>query len=41
VHYTADGSPVLYSENVHNSDVIHFHVVRRRARASVGAAGGR
>jgi GntR family transcriptional regulator len=29
-HYTANGSPVLYSENVHNSDVIQFHVQRRR-----------
>ncbi|HEV3485719.1 MAG TPA: UTRA domain-containing protein, partial [Vicinamibacterales bacterium] len=32
-HHTPDGVPVLYSENVHNSDVIHFRVVRhRRAR---------
>jgi len=31
-HYTADGTPVLYSTNVHNSDVIHFHLVRRRLR---------
>ena len=29
-HYTADGRPVLYSENVHNSNVIQFHVQRRR-----------
>lgn len=33
-HYTAEGTPVLYSENVHNSDVIHFHVQRRRHRPS-------
>ncbi|MDQ3870250.1 MAG: GntR family transcriptional regulator [Chloroflexota bacterium] len=33
-HYTADGSSVLYSESVHNSDVIHFHVVRRRGRTT-------
>lgn len=31
-HYMADGTPVLYSENVHNSDVIHFHVQRRRLK---------
>jgi GntR family transcriptional regulator len=31
-HYTAQGEAVLYSENVHNSDVIHFHVQRRRSR---------
>ena len=29
-HYTADGRPVLYSENIHNSNVIQFHVQRRR-----------
>jgi GntR family transcriptional regulator len=29
-HYTANGTPVLYSENVHNSNVIQFHVQRRR-----------
>lgn len=31
-HYAVDGRAVLYSENVHNSDVIRFHVQRRRAR---------
>lgn len=31
-HYGVDGRAVLYSENVHNSDVIRFHVQRRRAR---------
>ena len=31
-HYTPEGLPVLYSENVHNSDVIKFHVMRHRAR---------
>lgn len=31
-HYTADGTPVLYSSNVHDSDVIRFHLVRRRLR---------
>lgn len=31
-HYAVDGRPVLYSENVHNSDVIRFHVQRRRPR---------
>jgi GntR family transcriptional regulator len=29
-HFTADGTPVLYSENVHNSNVIQFHVQRRQ-----------
>lgn len=33
-HYTANGLPVLYSENVHNSDVIQFHVQRRRPQPS-------
>lgn len=32
-HYAVDGIPFLYSENVHNSDVIRFHIQRRRARA--------
>jgi len=36
-HYAVDGKPVLYSENVHNSDVIRFHVQRRRARPGVVA----
>jgi GntR family transcriptional regulator len=31
-HYGPDGAEVLYSDNLHNSDVMHFHVVRRRAR---------
>ena len=31
-HFGHDGAEVLYSDNVHNSDVMHFHVVRRRAR---------
>lgn len=31
-HYTPNGEPVLYSENVHNSDVMRFHVQRRRIR---------
>jgi GntR family transcriptional regulator len=29
-HSTANGQPVLYSENVHNSEVMQFHVLRRR-----------
>jgi GntR family transcriptional regulator len=29
-HYTTHGEPVLYSENLHNSEVIGFHVQRRR-----------
>jgi len=36
-HYAVDGRPVLYSENVHNSEVIRFHVQRRRARPGVVA----
>jgi GntR family transcriptional regulator len=40
-HYTPDGSAVLYSENVHNSDVMHFHVVRRRGRLDHLAGEGR
>lgn len=32
IHYTPDGTPVLYSESLHNGDVIHFHVLRRRTR---------
>jgi GntR family transcriptional regulator len=31
-HYGPDGAEVLYSDNLHNSEVMHFHVVRRRAR---------
>jgi DNA-binding GntR family transcriptional regulator len=31
-HYGPDGAEVLYSDNLHNSDVMRFHVVRRRAR---------
>src|ERR1700687_799593 len=31
-HYGPDGAHVLYSDNLHNSAVMHFHVVRRRAR---------
>lgn len=34
-HYAVDGRPVLYSENVHNGDVIRFHVQRRRARPTI------
>lgn len=36
-HYAVDGRPVLYSVNVHNSEVIRFHVQRRRARPGVVA----
>lgn len=32
-HYAVDGGPVLYSENIHNSDVIRFHVQRSRPRS--------
>lgn len=32
IHFLADGRPVLYSENLHNSEVFHFHVRRQRAR---------
>src|SRR5207247_11337152 len=31
-HYGMDGTEILYSDNLHNSNVMHFHVVRRRAR---------
>jgi GntR family transcriptional regulator len=31
-HFGPDGAEVLYSENLHNSELMHFHVVRRRAR---------
>jgi GntR family transcriptional regulator len=31
-HFGPDGAEVLYSDNLHNSDLMHFHVVRRRAR---------
>jgi GntR family transcriptional regulator len=31
-HYGMDGTEILYSDNLHNSDVMHFHVVRRRPR---------
>lgn len=34
-HYAVDGRSVLYSENVHNSDVIRFHVQRRRVRSGM------
>jgi GntR family transcriptional regulator len=40
-HYSPDGSAVLYSENVHNGDVIHFHVVRRRGRSDPLTSEGR
>ena len=32
-HFGPDGAEVLYSENLHNSELMHFHVVRRRARS--------
>ena len=31
-HFGPDGAEILYSDNLHNSDMMHFHVVRRRAR---------
>lgn len=31
-HYGRDGAPLLYSDNLHRSDVVRFHVVRRRSR---------
>ena len=31
-HYGMDGTEILYSDNLHNSNVMHFHVVRRRPR---------
>jgi DNA-binding GntR family transcriptional regulator len=31
-HYGMDGAEILYSDNLHNSKVMHFHVVRRRPR---------
>jgi GntR family transcriptional regulator len=31
-HYGPDGAEILYSDNLHNSELMHFHVVRRRAR---------
>ena len=30
-HFGPDGAEILYSDNLHNSDLMHFHVVRRRA----------
>ena len=30
--YGMDGAEILYSDNLHNSNVMHFHVVRRRPR---------
>lgn len=38
-HYSAEGMPILYSENIHNSDVIRFHVVRRRTHEGEGSEG--
>jgi GntR family transcriptional regulator len=29
-HYGKDGTPILYSVNVHRSDLVRFHVVRKR-----------
>ena len=31
-HYGMDGAEILYSDNLHNNEVMHFHVVRRRPR---------
>ena len=31
-HFGPDGAEILYSDNLHNSELMHFHVVRRRAR---------
>lgn len=31
-HLDPGGTPVLYSENLHNGELMQFHVVRRRAR---------
>jgi GntR family transcriptional regulator len=31
-HFGRDGAEILYSDNLHNSELMHFHVVRRRAR---------
>jgi GntR family transcriptional regulator len=31
-HFGQDGAEILYSDNLHNSELMHFHVVRRRAR---------
>ncbi len=33
-HFGPDGTEVLYSENLHNNRLMHFHVVRRRVRAT-------
>lgn len=30
IHYTAEGSPVLYCENWHNSSLLEFQIVRKR-----------
>jgi len=31
-HFGADGAEILYSDNLHNSELMHFHVLRQRAR---------
>lgn len=33
-HFSPAGTPFLYSENLHNSDVIHFRLLRHRRRDS-------
>jgi GntR family transcriptional regulator len=33
-HFGPDGAEVLYSDNLHNSELMHFHVVRRRPRST-------
>jgi DNA-binding GntR family transcriptional regulator len=29
-HFTKDGQPVLYSDSLHSTAFMHFHVRRRR-----------
>jgi GntR family transcriptional regulator len=31
-HFGPDGAEILYSDNLHNSELMHFHVLRQRAR---------
>lgn len=33
-HYGTDGAPLLYSINIHRSEVVRFHVLRKRNRSS-------
>jgi GntR family transcriptional regulator len=39
-HYGKDGGPLLYSVNLHRSDVVRFHVLRKRNWSPIAGAGG-